>query len=110
MKLAVIGCGYWGPNLVRNFIQSNKVQQVICCDLNQKRLDRMKGLYPMIEVLSDYKQLLEMPGLDAVAIATPVKTHHPLAKEFLLKGKRLASLAVIPMTTEFDWLPGKDKS
>ena len=89
MKLAVIGCGYWGPNLVRNFIQSNKVQQVICCDLDQKRLDRMKGLYPMVEVLSDYEQLLEMPDLDAVAIATPVKTHHPIAKEFLLKGKHV---------------------
>jgi predicted dehydrogenase len=89
MKLAVIGCGYWGPNLVRNFIQSNKVQQVICCDLDQKRLDRMKGLYPMVEILSDYKQLLETPDLDAVAIATPVKRHHPIAKEFLLKGKHV---------------------
>jgi predicted dehydrogenase len=89
MKLAVIGCGYWGPNLVRNFIQSNKVKQIICCDLDQKRLDRMKGLYPMVEILSDYKQLLEMPDVDAVAIATPVKTHHPIAKEFLLSGKHV---------------------
>jgi predicted dehydrogenase len=89
MKLAIVGCGYWGPNLVRNFVQSNKVQQVICCDLSQKRLDRMKSLYPMVEVLSDYKQLVQMPDLDAVAIATPVKTHHPIAKEFLANGKHV---------------------
>jgi predicted dehydrogenase len=49
----------------------------------------MKGLYPMVEVLSDYKELLEMPDLDAVAIATPVKTHYPIAKEFLMKGKHV---------------------
>jgi predicted dehydrogenase len=89
MKLAVIGCGYWGPNLVRNFIQSNKVNQLVCCDMEPKRLDRMKGLYPMVEVRSDYRELLDMPDLDAVAIATPVKTHHPIAKEFLLRGKHV---------------------
>jgi predicted dehydrogenase len=89
MKLAVIGCGYWGPNLVRNFVQSNKVKELICCDLDQKRLDRMKNLYPTVEVVSDYKQLLQMPDLDAVAIATPVKTHHPIAKEFLSQGKHV---------------------
>jgi predicted dehydrogenase len=89
MKLAVIGCGYWGPNLVRNFLQSNKVEELICCDLDPKRLQRMKMLYPSIRVVSDYAELLDMPDLDAVAIATPVKTHHPLAKEFLTKGKHV---------------------
>jgi predicted dehydrogenase len=89
MKLAVIGCGYWGPNLVRNFVQSNKVKELICCDLDQKRLDRMKTLYPTVEVLTDYKKLLQMPDLDAVAIATPVKTHHPIVKEFLSHGKHV---------------------
>ena len=89
MKVAVIGCGYWGPNLVRNFLQSNKVQELICCDLDSNRLDRMKNLYPSVRVLTDYKDILEMPDLDAVAIATPVKTHYPLAKEFLSKGKHV---------------------
>ncbi len=89
MKIAVIGCGYWGPNLVRNFIQSNKVNELICCDLDQKRLARMKALYPMVATTTDYKELLEMPDLDAAAIATPVKTHHPLAKEFLSQGKHV---------------------
>ena len=89
MKIAVIGCGYWGPNLVRNFIQCNRVRELICCDLDAKRLARMKNLYPSATILGDYKELLEMPDLDAVAIATPVKTHHPIAKEFLSRGKHV---------------------
>jgi predicted dehydrogenase len=100
MKLAVIGCGYWGPNLVRNFVQSNKVKELICCDLNQKRLERMKNLYPSVEVLTDYKELLQMSDLDAVAIATPVKTHHPIAKEFLLQGKHV--FIEKPLTHSFE--------
>lgn len=89
MKIAVIGCGYWGPNLVRNFIQSNKVEQVICCDLNPKRLERMKSLYPTVAISSNCEELLDRPDLDAVAIATPVKTHYPIAKDFLSHGKHV---------------------
>lgn len=100
MKIAVIGCGYWGPNLVRNFVQSNKLEGVICCDLDTKRLDRMKALYPSVEVLTDYKKLLEREDLDAVAIATPVKTHHPIAKDFLLHGKHV--LVEKPFTHSFE--------
>ena len=100
MKIAVIGCGYWGPNLVRNFFQSNRVQELICCDLDQKRVDRMKNLYPSVKVLLDYKELLKMPDLDAVAIATPVKTHHPIAKEFLEQGKHV--FIEKPMTHSYD--------
>jgi predicted dehydrogenase len=100
MKIAVIGCGYWGPNLVRNLIQSNKIEQVICCDLDQKRLDRMKGLYPSAETLKDFKELLDRPDLDAVVIATPVKTHHPIAKEFLSHGKHV--LVEKPFTHSYD--------
>jgi len=89
MKIAVIGCGYWGPNLIRNFVQSNKIQELICCDLDPKRLERMKNLYPSVEVLSDYRKLTDMPDLDGVAIATPVNAHYPLAKEFLAQGKHV---------------------
>src|SRR4030043_635991 len=100
MKIAVIGCGYWGPNLIRNFVQSNKIEELTCCDLDQKRLDRMKSLYPSIKVLTDYKELLQMPDLDGVAIATPVKTHHPIAKEFLSQGKHV--FIEKPLTHSFD--------
>ncbi len=100
MKIAVIGCGYWGPNLVRNFVQSNKVRELTCCDLDQTRLDRMKTLYPSIKILSDYKELLKRPDLDAVVIATPVKTHHPIAKEFLDQGKHV--FIEKPLTHSYD--------
>ncbi|MBP1708420.1 MAG: oxidoreductase [Deltaproteobacteria bacterium] len=89
MKVAVIGCGYWGPNLVRNFVQLNTVEQLTCCDLDQNKLERMKHLYPSVETVPDYKGLLDRPDLDAVAIATPVKTHYGIAKEFLLAGKNV---------------------
>ena len=89
MKLAVIGCGYWGPNLVRNFIQSNKVKEVICCDLDQKRLARMKNLYPSVATTTNYEELLNMNDLDGVAIATPVRFHYAIAKDFLSKGKHV---------------------
>jgi len=89
MKIAVIGCGYWGPNLVRNYIQSNKVQELFCCDLDPKRLARMKNLYPTVTAITDYKELLGVPDLDAVAIATPVHAHYPIAKDFLGAGKHV---------------------
>ncbi len=100
MKVAVIGCGYWGPNLVRNFIQSNKVDQMICCDQSQNRLARMKNLYPSVATVTDYRELLETPDLDAVAIATPVRTHYPLAKEFLARGKHV--FVEKPFTHSYD--------
>ena len=100
MKIAVIGCGYWGPNLIRNFIQSNRVQEIFCCDLDPKRLDRVKNLYPSVHVCSDYKELLHLSDLDAVAIATPVRTHHPIAREFLLQGKHV--LVEKPLTHSYE--------
>lgn len=89
MKIAVIGCGYWGPNLVRNFIQSHKVQELICCDTDPKRLARMKSLYQSVTVVTDYKEILEIPDLDGVAIATPVKSHYPIAKDFLTRERHV---------------------
>ena len=89
MKIAVIGCGYWGPNLVRNFSQLNKVDELYCCDLDSKKLERVKHLYPAVKPIQDYRQLLEMPDLDGVAIATPVHSHYPLAKVFLEHDKHV---------------------
>ena len=100
MKVAVVGCGYWGPNLIRNFAQLNTIEELTCCDLDQKRLDRMKSLYPSVKVLLDYKELLQKPDLDAVAIVTPVKTHYSIAKEFLSQGKHV--LVEKPLTHSYD--------
>ncbi len=89
MKIAVIGCGYWGPNLVRNFSQLNKVDELYCCDLDSKKLDRVTNLFPSVKGVRDYKELVKMPDLDGVVIATPVYSHFPLAKEFLEQGKHV---------------------
>jgi predicted dehydrogenase len=89
MKIAVIGCGYWGPNLIRNLSQLNKVEQLYCCDLDGKKLNRVTNLFPSVKGVRDYKELLKMPDLDGVVIATPVYSHYPLAKEFLEQGKHV---------------------
>ena len=86
-SVGVVGCGYWGPNLVRNFRSIPGCQVPAVCDVSAKRLKHLQGLYPDLAVLTDYRQFLEKTELDAVAIATPVKFHFPLAKASLLAGK-----------------------
>ena len=88
IKVGVIGCGYWGPNLIRNFRNTAGCQMVICCDMQDDRLDRVKSLFPGIQTTKNHEDLLNS-DLDAVAIATPVWTHHPLAKAFLEAGKHV---------------------
>jgi predicted dehydrogenase len=88
MKIGVIGLGYWGPNLVRNFFGNKLVEKVIACDLKEDRLTQIKSKFPGIEVINDYKQLLQS-DVDAVAIATSVNTHFQLAKEALEAGKHI---------------------
>jgi len=87
LSVGVIGCGYWGPNLVRNFRAVPNCQVKAMCDVNAGRLDHLRALYPDIEGMSDYEQFLNGIGLDAVVIATPVKQHYSLAKASLLAGK-----------------------
>jgi predicted dehydrogenase len=86
MKIGVVGCGYWGPNLVRNLMQLNKVDEVCCCDLDPKKLERVQNLFPSVKTFSDYKEMLKIPDLDGAVIATPVNSHYHLAKEFLEQG------------------------
>ena len=86
-NVGVIGCGYWGPNLVRNFRAVPDCKVKAMCDLNVARLNHLRTLYPDIEGMTDYQHFLNGLGLDAVVIATPVKHHYPLAKASLLAGK-----------------------
>ena len=88
MKIGVIGLGYWGPNLVRNFLGHKLVEKVIACDLKEDRLTQIKSKFPGIEVINDYKKLLQS-DVDAIAIATSVNTHFQLAKEALEAGKHI---------------------
>jgi len=87
IKVGVVGCGYWGPNLVRNFRSIPDCELKAMCDISQQRLTHLKSLYPEVEGITDYEHLLNGIGLDAVVVATAVKMHFPMAKAALLAGK-----------------------
>lgn len=87
--IGVIGYGYWGPNLVRNFAEAPGARVVAVSDLRQQRLDEIHGRYPAITTTTDYRDLLRDPLIDAVVIATPVSSHFPLAMEALQAGKHV---------------------
>jgi predicted dehydrogenase len=87
LSIGVIGCGYWGPNLIRNFHGLPDCTLKMMCDLSTARLQHLRGLYPAIEGTTDFTHLLNGVDLDAVVIATPVKHHFPLAKQSLRAGK-----------------------
>jgi predicted dehydrogenase len=84
----VIGCGYWGPKLARNFHEILGVELSWASDLRQDRLDHMKELYPKAHTTSDYREVLQS-DVDAVAIATPVSTHYRLVLDALHAGKHV---------------------
>ncbi|HSU33590.1 MAG TPA: Gfo/Idh/MocA family oxidoreductase [Bryobacteraceae bacterium] len=96
IRLGVIGYGYWGPNLVRNFSECPATQVVAVADLNDDRLSLVNCRYPGIEITKDYNDLLRNPDVDAVAISTPVASHFKLALEALHAGKHV--LVEKPMT------------
>jgi predicted dehydrogenase len=96
MKLGIVGMGYWGPNLVRNFLATNNVESVVCCDVSEKRLHIAKRKFPSVELTTSYDELLSRDDIEAVAIATPVSTHFPLGMKALEAGKHL--LLEKPMT------------
>jgi predicted dehydrogenase len=87
LRIGVIGYGYWGPNVVRNFNLASGSQVTMVCDMNQQALKKVKKGYPQVRVTTDCNELIKDPKVDAVAIATPVFTHHVLAKMALLEGK-----------------------
>jgi len=87
--VGVIGCGYWGPNLLRNFAENETAELRWMCDLDAKRLNAMGRRYPATQITTDYKSLMADPGLDAVAVATPVWTHFTFAKDALEAGKHV---------------------
>jgi predicted dehydrogenase len=88
IHVGVIGCGYWGPKLARNFHELPEAELTWVCDLRQERLDHLKELYPQVRTTYDYRDLLAS-DVDAVVIATPVSKHHRLALEALRAGKHV---------------------
>jgi len=84
-RIAVIGCGYWGKNLIRNFYELNSLQAI--CDIDEKKIKLFQEKYPNLLVYSKYTQLLKNHEIEAVVIATPAVTHYSLTKEALLANK-----------------------
>ena len=89
IKLGVIGYGYWGPNLVRNFMEAQGSTVVAVCDLRPERLAMVQNRYPSIRILSNWQELLNDPEIDAIAIATPVSSHFELAMAALGANKHV---------------------
>ena len=89
LSVGVIGFGYWGPNIVRNFMATQDVAVNAICDLNQQELNRARKLYPQIRVTCDYRDIIKASDIDIVAVITPVSTHFELAKAALEQGKHV---------------------
>lgn len=89
LDVAVIGCGYWGPNLIRNFAESKLTRVKYVVDLVPERLSKLSRRYPSTEFITDYERVLSDPSVSAVVIVTPVQTHFELAKKALLAGKHV---------------------
>ncbi|MEI8139840.1 MAG: Gfo/Idh/MocA family oxidoreductase [bacterium] len=89
VRLAVVGCGYWGPNLIRNFRSLPDCQLSDLCDVNTGRLNHLKSLYPDITTHVSFEDMLKSRELDAIVIATPVHLHHKLAMMSLNAGKHV---------------------
>ncbi|HEV2904980.1 MAG TPA: Gfo/Idh/MocA family oxidoreductase [Pyrinomonadaceae bacterium] len=87
--IGVIGCGYWGPNLMRNFAENEAAQLRWLCDTDEERLTAMGRRYPAARTTTDYQKLLADRELDAIAVVTPVATHYPITKAALLAGKHV---------------------
>lgn len=85
LRVGVIGCGYWGPNLVRNFVEITNAQLVSVADVRSERLEHIQRTYPQIIGVQDYQELFEL-DLDAIVIATPPVTHFKIAREVLDHG------------------------
>jgi predicted dehydrogenase len=89
IRVAVVGAGYWGPNLIRNFVSCPTTTLVAVCDKDSARLGKVLRTYPDVQPCADFAALVARDDVDAVAIATPVNTHAPLAIAALDAGKHV---------------------
>lgn len=89
LGIGVIGCGHWGPNHIRVFEALERCSVRACADLNPSRLARVQARFPRVRAITDYRELLDDPTIDAVVIATPTATHFDIAGESLRAGKHV---------------------
>lgn len=85
IRIGVVGCGYWGPNLIRNFVALNDADVVIVVDKKPERLEHIQSLYPKIQVSDSHSELFNL-DLDAAVIATPPASHYEIANDCLNNG------------------------
>jgi len=98
--IGVIGFGYWGPNLVRNFSELQKTKVLAICDLDFNKLKNAQLRYPGVETTNRYRELINHQGIDAIVIATPAVSHYELAMEALNSGKHVLVEKPLAMTSE----------
>jgi len=89
VNVGIIGFGYWGPNLARNFSTSQRARLKAICDTRANRLSLAASIYPFIKPYQSPDELVRDPEVDLVAVVTPVSTHYELAKKALLQGKHV---------------------
>jgi predicted dehydrogenase len=99
LKIGIIGIGYWGPNLARNFAEANNATLAGIADLDDKRLNSMRARFPNAHITKNYREFFAL-GFDAVVIATPPKTHYKIAKDCLENG--LHVMVEKPITLDVD--------
>ncbi len=99
MRVAVVGLGYWGPNLVRNLSALDRCSSLVICDVDERRLKSTHSLFPFAEPQQDYEVVLNDPDVQAVVLATPVATHASYAAQALAAGKSV--LVEKPLATSF---------
>ena len=87
--VAIVGCGYWGPNLIRNFNACPTTQVVMLCDRDVNRLNKCAALAPKAKLTQEFEEVLANPDVHAVSIATPAATHAALTRSALLAGKHV---------------------
>ncbi len=99
IKVGIIGYGYWGPNLTRNFFEIPNSELTVVADAKEERLKRAQAIYPAITVTKDYTDLFRL-GVDAVVIATPPATHYSIAKDCLEHGLHVLVEKPITLNSE----------
>ena len=81
ITIGVIGYGYWGPNLVRNFMECKDAEVKYVCDKSDESLDKVKNRYPSVNLTKECSELYSDPSVDAIVVATPISSHYTIAKE-----------------------------
>ena len=100
LKIGIIGCGYWGPNLIRDFSEIDEVEITALCDSSLDKLSRFKKKFPNAQTSTSSEELFNSKNIDAIVVATPASTHYRLAKQALMHGKHV--LVEKPMTHNVD--------